>query len=128
MKRAVGETLAPNYANMQATEASALIGRGIPRCKVDSGKEACAAPLQIGVGDKCSWEAGVDKRFPQETLYACIKLSDYLRFVSNRERFCGVAQTAAQFAWVVVAGDDHGRHRGPNGGLGKVARDSIVAI
>jgi len=128
MKGAVRETLAPNYANMQAPEPSALIGCGIARCKVNSGKEACGAPLQIGIRDKRCWEAGVDKRFPQETLYTCIELSDYLLFLSNRERCCGVAQTAAQFAWVVVAGDDNRRYRGPDGGFREITGDSIVVV
>ena len=78
MERAVRGTLAPDYSNMLATEASALIWRGIARRKVDSGNEACAAPLQIGIGDQRSGKARVEKRFSQKTIDPCVKLSDYL--------------------------------------------------
>ena len=93
MKGAVRETLAPNYANMQATEPSALIGCGIARCKVDSREGSLWRAIanrhrrQALLGGR----SGI-QRFAQETLYTCIELSDYLLFLSNRERCCGVAE------------------------------------
>ncbi len=113
---------------MEAAEASALIGHRIARGEIRAGDESDIAPLEIGIDDKRSGQAGIDKGFAQQALGAGIEFADNLFLFCGGERRRGVAQTLAQFARVVVAREHDGRHGCPSCGFSEVSFDGIILI
>ena len=128
LKRAVGGSLAPSYADVETAEASALIGHRIARGEIRAGDESGIPPLEIGIANKRSGQTGIDKGFAQQTLDSGVEFADDLFLFCGGERRRSVAQTLAQFARVGVAGQHDGRYGCPRCGFGEVTSYRTIIV